>query len=484
MTSVQPGRRLIGALPIALLAFALLLPALFNRFPLIFPDSGTYLSIGFGREYAIDRSSVYGFFLKPFVSGVPSLTGLWLAIGAQCLLLAALLWPVALIAARDARRAAVVLALIAVLTSVGWHAGQIMPDAFTGATVLLGWLCARRDPGDSGSPALWLAAIAAASMHYTHVVLLAVAIGVTLMAEGALGLGWRRLARRAAAAVAALALVVLGQVWLNATILQRPAMAPLGPLFLFARLNEDGLIEPWLKRNCGPGGPVELCALAPRLPRDSQALLWGGSDTPISDLVWHADPPESRWPLIDQMDAANRGAVLDRPGAFLANSLDGAARQFVHFAPLDDECPVGCHDRSGGIGFTLDRFQPASLGALDASRQVTDENPKTLLRAVMIPVAALGLLMLPLLGWLAWRRRDRDALALVATVGAALIVNGALAGALSDVHDRYQSRLVWLAPLAALLLTARWMRVKKGVVEPWGIGNITAVVRSRSHSPL
>ena len=64
------GRRpnQIDALAIAALTLVLLLPAIANGFPLVFPDSGTYLGIAFGREYAIDRSSFYGFFLKPLVA--------------------------------------------------------------------------------------------------------------------------------------------------------------------------------------------------------------------------------------------------------------------------------------------------------------------------------------------------------------------------------------------------------------------------------
>lgn len=458
MSASPPIRRpqLLGG--IGVLALALLAPALFNGFPLIFPDSGTYLSIGFGHEYAIDRSSIYGFFLKPFVTLIPSIAGLWTAIVVQCLLLAALLWPVALIVAGRVRRAAVALALALLLTALAWHASQFMPDAFTGVTVLLGWLCARRDPGANGGPILWLLAIAAASMHYTHVVLFAVAIIMTLGVERLLGLDWRSIARRAVAAVVASGVIVFGQIGLNGAVLQRPVMAPVGPLFIFARLHEDGLITPWLARHCGVDRPILLCALAPSLPHNSQLLLWGGERTPVTELIWHSDPPGERWPLVDQMDRANRGAIAERPAEFLANSARGAARQFMRFAPLDDECPVGCHDRSGGVAFALKRFRPDALPALDASRQVTDANPKPMLRAVMIPVAAMGLILLPFLASMAWRRCDRDALSLILAVSAGLIVNAALAGALSDVHDRYQSRIVWLAPFLALLLAARWTR--------------------------
>jgi hypothetical protein len=70
-------------------------------------------------------------------------------------------------------------------------------------------------------------------------------------------------------------------------------------------------------------------------------------------------------------------------------------------------------------------------------------------------VTALALLaLLPIL-FLARRRRDQELAALVGAVIAALLVNAALAGALSDVHDRYQSRLAWLAVLVAAIAVYR-----------------------------
>jgi hypothetical protein len=71
-------------------------------------------------------------------------------------------------------------------------------------------------------------------------------------------------------------------------------------------------------------------------------------------------------------------------------------------------------------------------------------------------VAAVALLLLPLAGWVAWRLRDRAALSFVTAIATALVLSAALVGALSDVHDRYQSRIVWLAPFALLALAIRW----------------------------
>ncbi len=452
------------AVRLALFAGCVLLlmwAAIFNRFPLIFPDSGTYLGIAFAPEYAIDRSSAYGWFLKPFVSTLPNAAGLWLALTAQAVIIAGILFIAVNNVIPEASRPVGTAAILftAVATSLPWHAGQFMPDAFTGPLVLVSWLAASRDSSDPGTPTLWLVATALAMTHYTHLVLLPITAAVTIAADACLGTGLRRCAKRAATALLASCLAALFLASANKTVLNRASVSPAGPLFLFARLNEDGLIAPWLASHCGRDAPAELCAIAPKLPRDSQQLLWGGANTPITTMIWHAEP-EERWRWIDQMAVANRGAIAAQPLRFLSSAAGGMASQLVAFQALDDECPVGCQDIHGGIAFTLNRDRPETVAQLHASRQVLDQNPKRLIRAITTPLAAVAMLLCPFAILICWRRRDRISVSLLVAVGTSVLANAAMAGALSDVHDRYQSRIVWLVPMVLLLA---WYRLRMAV---------------------
>lgn len=457
MTAAASGRRAWPLVPdpifVIVLAGALLLPAVINGFPLIFPDTGTYLSIALGNDYAGDRSSFYGFFLKLLTSWIPGTAGLWAAVTVQCLVVAMVVTAVAKQIAPARGRLALVAAVL--ITPVAFHVAQLMPDAFTGIAVLLAWLAARRDMSKNGTVLLWLAVSALALTHYTHLALVAAAAAATLICEFLLGLPWRRLRWRLAAATASIAAAALVQIALNGLVLGQRSVAPMGPMFLYARLNEDGQMKPWLQRHCGHDAPKVICALAPKLPGNSQRLLWA-ADSPLRKAVWNRDANKMGWDVIAAMGKANAAAIAEAPFRFLRTSASATARQFVTFAPLDDECPVTCRTGGGGVEQTLRQFRPGSVPALDASLQVTGRTPKAIVRAVMTPVAALALLLLPLAGWQAWRRRDREALTLVVAVFTALVTNAALAGALSDVHDRYQSRIVWLAPLALFLLIARW----------------------------
>ena len=69
----------------------------------------------------------------------------------------------------------------------------------------------------------------------------------------------------------------------------------------------------------------------------------------------------------------------------------------------------------------------------------------------------LAAFALPLLLFAPRRSLDGPARAFALTVLLALLVNAAIAGALSNPNPRYQSRIVWLAPfvLAVAVLSGR-----------------------------
>lgn len=447
------------------LALLLLWAAVWNGFPLVFPDSGTYLGIAFGQQYAVDRSSFYGLALKPFVGLGSGATGLWIGLFAQALLVSGALMVAVRALVPAGRGAWLWLLPLLLFTSLPFHAGQLMPDALTGATVIFAWGAAMRDPGEDGAPALWAAAILTALMHYTHLALLVAAAAVTIAVLAWAGIGWRAVRRRLLAALVAAAAVFAAQVGANAVALGRAGYAPMGGVFLFARLHEDGPAARWLVRHCGRDAPAPLCAIREQLPRDSQLLLWNNELSPLAQRIWYAAPAE-RWAWGNMLGEAAHGAIRDEPGAVLAAALRGAAHQFISFDVLDDECPVGCRDPRAGITAALLRFRPNTVAMLHGSRQVQDTSGRATFRAIMTPVAWLALLAWPLAAAWAWPRRDVPALALLLAIGAVLVTNAALAGALSDVHDRYQSRVVWLLPFALLMCAARSVRRSDAAASP------------------
>ncbi len=320
--------------------------------------------------------------------------------------------------------------------------------------MLLAWLAASRDFERPGTALLWLAAAFLALTHYTYLGLFGAAAASTLLLCALIPLpqarlGAAELARRAIAAMAVIAAVVCAHVAANGLLFDRWTVSPTGSWFLFARLNEDGLVPLWLEEHCGRDAPERLCALKDQLPSDSQELLWS-KNSPLYPHIHGQIASPDFWRWMDMFAAADRGSIRERPVAFLTHAAAATGRQLIAFRALDDECPSECTSPA------LIGFNPGAAGDVRSSRQLRDTIPKSMVRTVTGTATAAGLILLIPFAILAGRRRDKDALILLLTVLVSILANAALAGALSDVHDRYQSRVVWIVPFVELLLVLRW----------------------------
>jgi hypothetical protein len=434
----------------------LLLPAIWNGFPLTFPDSGAYLMVAWTRVWTVDRSGFYGLFLKP-LSNLPGITQLWIWLALQTAAIGATVLMVIRRAVPTISAPAILITLLglAVLTSLPWHAAQLMPDAFTGVCVLTVWLACTRDPAEPGTPLLWLAACLTGLMHYTHVALILATGAGTLLAQYFLrsaSLG--ALAKRGTVCVIVALSILTAHVVANGLFLKRWSTAPVGYAFLFARLHEDGLVQPWLARHCPAGETPLLCRIEPQLPRDSQQLLWRNNAAFLFS-VYQSEGRRNPHPLPEELRTAALGSIAEQPLWFAKTAVIAGARQFVTFRILDDECPTICRAKSSAMYSWTEMLRPAVLQPYLNSRQLRGTIGKDVLRGITTPISAAALLLLPVFGFLAWRRRDGTSSSLVAAVTLALVANAFVTGALSDIHDRYQSRLVWLAPLTLAILFMR-----------------------------
>lgn len=90
---------------------------------------------------------------------------------------------------------------------------------------------------------------------------------------------------------------------------------------------------------------------------------------------------------------------------------------------------------------------------------------------VHVPVALLSVLgLLPAAIW-SWRNGRPDLAALALFVFLALLGNAFICGALSNPHDRYQSRLVWLAPLVAGMIIVACRERPRGGFAPTALSD-------------
>lgn len=130
--AMAADRTALFAVPAA--AALLLWPALWNGFPIVFADTGTYLSQAINHHAGWDRPVFYSLFMLPLHGTVT----VWPIVVVQALLAAAFLWLVVHVLAENVSGIAFVagVALLSGCTWLPWLVCELMPDLFTPLLVL------------------------------------------------------------------------------------------------------------------------------------------------------------------------------------------------------------------------------------------------------------------------------------------------------------------------------------------------------------
>ena len=422
---------LLGLARLLGLGLALLWPALWNRFPLIFSDTGTYISQAMELHLGWDRPPFYSFFLLATDWGV----SLWPPVLVQA---AMAVWLIARSLRIVVPRAGIgaiglVIGGLASLTALPFVTGEIMPDIFSSLLVLALFVLVWGEPGRLEQYGLVVLIAGAIAVHDTNLPIYA---GLLLVVLAPLAryirVPWRGVVLAGGLGVAAL----LG---VNSVARGQVALAPYGGNFLLARLIANGPARATLHRDC-PRFHWALCRYQARLPHSADRFLWARDSA-----FYRAGGPVRR---IGQTDQIVARTLAEQPRIVAREAAMDVMRQLFLF-----KAGSGLRPWRRTAAATIKRdFPPATVAAFQASLQERRRLavPRALI-GLQDAVAGLGMAVtLALLGAgaMGWRANPR-LLALALMVGAALLGNAMLTGALSGPHDRYQARIVWLAVLVA-----------------------------------
>jgi len=433
----RPAQRAAWLVAIAGMLFVLLGPALWNGFPLIFPDTGGYLTRPIEGVPTLGRSALYGWFLY---LAMP--LAFWPVIVAQA---AATAWIIVLTLRCHGLGGRPWLALgiataLSVFTSLPWFAAQLMPDILFSLAVLALHLLLFRTTELTTAERCGLGALIAIAIA-SHMAALALCLGLLVALRllafvTSLGLPPVRLRDGAIAVTGGIALCLAS----NAAITGVVGFTPGGTSFLFGRLIEYGVAQRYLHEHC-PDPALRLCAYARHMPVSADDWLWA-NDTPFYKLGGvEGFEPEEKHIILETLKLY--------PMMHLRTALDATFEQLTSFQTeisLDDNDP------------TFDAIRdhaPSLLPVYQSARQQTQGFDVATLNLVHVPAAALAIAAI-IVALTARRRLNvpPEILALCVVVLTALLVNAAICGVFSHPVDRYQSRLVMLAPFALAMLAA------------------------------
>jgi hypothetical protein len=419
----------------------LLVPAIWNGFPLLFHDSGAYFGRYFFDSLSPGRSAVYGFFL-----GATRWPDFWPAAIVQSIVT---VWTLALLLrvhglGHRPFLLAGLTALLSVMTSLPWLTGQLMPDVFAGLAVLAVYLLVFR----AASLAHWetialvLLVAFAASAHNATLAVLLLMVGAGLSARI-----WRPQLVPLAGLLRSAAALLLGVAMLltaNFAVTGKLTWTPGGTAFFFGRLVHDGIVHRYLEDNC-PDPRLVLCQYRKELPEHINTFLWhGGPEGPFAAMGGFENGNEEMREIIT-------GSFLQYPGMHLTAAAKTTVTQLFAVGT-----GYGIEHDVWDAYSHIENLTPEAVPAAHSARQRHKGLQFDAINLLHRPVAWLSMGLLGLALWLAWRNRRYGGLApMAATFTLALLANAAVCGIFSYAHDRYGARIVWVALLFVAIAVAR-----------------------------
>ncbi|WP_313535043.1 hypothetical protein [Sphingomonas sp.] len=468
---------------IALLLF--LVPAAINRSPILYPDSVGYFQAGKAATSAAHIPLSAHPTTVPGQSGPSAKMGIdtedgvsdarsvyygaafalsWAVAGVWALpVLQALLCVLAIYAALgrmapDAPRTLrwAVVAGIGLIGGAGIFATTVMPDVFAGLMILaVAMIAIYRATLTRTELLAWLAlGVAAILFHKSHLLL---ALGM-LAALFLLGLVTHR-QRWASLGLIALLIVAGGLGQLAFGLAARHAgLTVYSPPFVMARLIGDRTAEKYLRETC-PQTHYATCRFLPRMPMTENEFLWSGDGSAVSFATLSAAEKaricDEQWPIV-------LGTLRSHGLEQLGKSLTGVFRQIATVGVTE----YGLMPRDA-----LTTLLHPDIQAYHRSGIGHHTMPLRLISGLMLACYALGGVALVILaarvrgqpgGFQTLSAAHTRLFEATLLVVFAVLLNGAVCGAISGVFDRYQGRVAWLIPLFALAILMEVASSRRG----------------------
>lgn len=438
---------------LCLSSFLFFIPALYNQFPLVYSDTGTYLLSGFENWLPNDRPIFYGWFIAITSLGYWSI---WWPIFVQAFLLSFALNSLLSIFYTYHYRLLAVLALPFSLLGTGWYTSQLMPDIFIAIGGLsLVYLGLSKDWKTLNAylniGVLFLASL----LHLSHFLVFLLCGILLLIAFKKMEL-IKRVALFAIPILAALCIATSNYVYKGSFQLSNGSH-----LFLTAKLIDSGLMQDFLNETCADNNHV-LCLYQDELPKDSRAFLWG-SDSPLNQTGGWENSKEAYSKMLNHFFKDFRFMT-----GFVLDVLVSGASQLTQI--------------SAGSGLVSDWYQsldsppyqaiqkvfPHELNPYLQSRQNTNLW-KQGLDFTLINAFNYGLMVISLFWflylWFFQREQLKPYRLLIILILILIISNALVTGGLANVYDRLQARVSWLFLVLVFIVSKPYLAPPRGRIN-------------------
>ncbi len=442
-------KRFSAILPVLFGTLILSMIGLYNGYPLVYSDTGTYIGSGLQEFVPTDRPVSYGLFIKLFSFNV----SLWYVILFQNLIVAYILFELLKsfkICGKYFNFTYLsIVAFLVLFTGIGWYSNQVMPDFFAPLVVITIYLIfSDENKFLLRTSLLYLVLIFSLVTHFSHLLIGLLMILIVMC----LKLISRKFLKDIQLKKIGIVSLLLLFSWLlipsfNYIIEKRFILSKGNHVFLVAHLNDTGILEKFLDDKCDEEEyrDCKLCRYKDELPADLASFIWSG----------HILDSTGGWEGSRQEYNKIIAGTLKDPGYLFLNIKKSVNYGLIQLtrnkigqglsAYNEGSPPYGQihwefhHELNNYLNSKQNQLKGATL-KLDT------------LNTVHLFVMIISIFMiLAIFSTNLYKTANRDSMRFLWFVLAGVIINSFITAGLNSPCDRFQARIVWLVPLSLII---------------------------------
>ena len=414
----------------------LLLPAIFNGYPILNPDDNTYLCSGFIPDTPFDRPITYGLLLRLFSFNGLSL---FIAVFAQCWLVSWLIFRnVRLIYWNERRHFTVsilTISILSVISSLSWISSELIPDVWTPIAFLCLLPILLNEESKANTILLYAIYMVAIATHMSNVMIFTLLLLTAFILRGRLFPPEKR-------QVASKRIFLAVALTLATILTMGSAISKSKHVFFVGAMLEQGILKDYLDEHC-PTENYKLCAYKDGLPKDANLFLW----SPESPVYLTGGWKENK----EEYNKIIYGSLTEPKYIWqhIKMSIAFTFKQAIAFNIGDGNIPF---TRETALNSTVQKYLPGDYPAFEGARQqkgtlLDYASSANLLIYIVVALSFCSLLFL----FVSEKRSSHPYRIFVWLMLILVLINLWDCATFAQVNGRYGCRVIWLIPFAAII---------------------------------
>ncbi len=440
---------LFGAIIVCFIAFL-------NKFPLVYSDTGTYIASGFNYFVPYDRPIFYGLFVRH----VSLWTSLWLVIFAQGLIVSYVVFITFTMFYAGTRRNFLFLfslVFLTLFTGLSHNVSILIPDIFSPVAILCFInLLFNNKLSKVQRVILFCIFIFSLLVHFSNLMVMVVLSILILFYMLYKKLKKQTVSikrnRMIGASVAILSVFIIAPS-VNYAFCKQFVLSRGSHVFMINHLLETGILEEYLNDECGKKN-YKLCQYKDQLGWD---FIWR-DDSPLVKMGgWDATKDDYNKIIFDIITTPKYAKDV------ALQSIEYSLIQYFNFDIFDYTPMV---DKSAPLTQVSHCF-PEYIRAYDSSRQSGNHfsfSATSEIQRILVLISLAFLICIVFTSAL-FSRVDTRLKWLVIIILVCSYLNALICSTFSGVDTRFQDRIIWLIPFAAILVaesfTSAYLSEKK-----------------------